>query len=330
MQLRNFMDEPTGALNRKNTKDVMSLLSSINEQGQSILMVTHDVKSAVHGNRILYLEDGRIMGELKLPPYKAEEAKSRETQISSWLASMRRCAMSILTMIKANLRHKKGNFIGVMFFMFLITFVVTVSFSVSETSKNRAKQSLEESGVGDYWCNLSEDVLTEEMIEKVLNYEEVAGAYNTPGIMISDPKAVTVAGGEAEIKDSFLFQAYDKENAPFPVYTKDQLNYVENPEPLQKGEVYLPVSFQGIYSCKEGDKVKIETETVKTTLVIKGFVEDMTLGNPFIHGMKNVWISDEDFQMLSACEVSDKLLSKENNFNIFRKADSKLTETLLA
>ena len=83
-----FADEPTGALNRKNTKDVMALLSRINEQGQSILMVTHDVKSAIFGNRILYLEDGRIMGELKLPPYKAEEAKSRETQISSWLASM--------------------------------------------------------------------------------------------------------------------------------------------------------------------------------------------------------------------------------------------------
>ena len=83
-----FADEPTGALNRKNTKDVMALLSRINEQGQSILMVTHDVKSAIFGNRILYLEDGRIMGELKLAPYKAEEAKSRETQVSSWLASM--------------------------------------------------------------------------------------------------------------------------------------------------------------------------------------------------------------------------------------------------
>lgn len=83
-----FADEPTGALNRKNTQDVMELLTKLNEGGQSILMVTHDVKSALHGNRLLYLEDGRIMGELKLPPYKKEEAKNRETQISSWLASM--------------------------------------------------------------------------------------------------------------------------------------------------------------------------------------------------------------------------------------------------
>lgn len=83
-----FADEPTGALNQKNTKDVMALLAEINQGGQSILMVTHDVRAAIYGNRILYLEDGRIIGELKLAPFKMEEARSRETQITSWLASM--------------------------------------------------------------------------------------------------------------------------------------------------------------------------------------------------------------------------------------------------
>lgn len=83
-----FADEPTGALNQKNTKDVMELLTQINKKGQSILMVTHDVRAAIHGSRILYLEDGRIMGELKLAAFKEQEAKSRETQVNSWLASM--------------------------------------------------------------------------------------------------------------------------------------------------------------------------------------------------------------------------------------------------
>lgn len=83
-----FADEPTGALNQKNTKDVMALLAEINQGGQSILMVTHDVRAAIYGNRILYLEDGRIIGELKLAPFGLGEARSRETQITSWLASM--------------------------------------------------------------------------------------------------------------------------------------------------------------------------------------------------------------------------------------------------
>lgn len=83
-----FADEPTGALNRKNTMEVLNLLTELNRLGQSILMVTHDMKAALRATRILYLEDGKIIGELSLPPYNSEEEKSRETQISAWLSSM--------------------------------------------------------------------------------------------------------------------------------------------------------------------------------------------------------------------------------------------------
>ena len=83
-----FADEPTGALNRKNTNEVLSLLTELNKAGQSILMVTHDMKAALRATRILYLEDGKIIGELSLPPYDPEEKKRRETQVNAWLSSM--------------------------------------------------------------------------------------------------------------------------------------------------------------------------------------------------------------------------------------------------
>lgn len=83
-----FADEPTGALNRRNSVDVLDLLTGLHEGGQTILMVTHDIRAALRADRILYLQDGSITGELALPPYKQEEARSRETQISSWLASL--------------------------------------------------------------------------------------------------------------------------------------------------------------------------------------------------------------------------------------------------
>lgn len=83
-----FADEPTGALNRKNTIEVLNLLTELNSNGQSILMVTHDIKAALRATRILYLEDGKIIGELTLPPYNSDEEKSRETQINAWLDSM--------------------------------------------------------------------------------------------------------------------------------------------------------------------------------------------------------------------------------------------------
>ncbi|MBP5492909.1 MAG: ABC transporter ATP-binding protein [Clostridiales bacterium] len=84
-----FADEPTGALNRKNTKEVLNLLTDLNKNGQSILMVTHDLRAALRASRILYLEDGNVIGELTLPPYDPAEEKSRETQVNAWLSSMK-------------------------------------------------------------------------------------------------------------------------------------------------------------------------------------------------------------------------------------------------
>lgn len=83
-----FADEPTGALNRRNTDDVLKLLTRLNEEGQSILMVTHDVRAAIRANRLIYLEDGKICGEMSMPFYSEEEAKARETQVNAWLTSL--------------------------------------------------------------------------------------------------------------------------------------------------------------------------------------------------------------------------------------------------
>ncbi len=61
-----FADEPTGALNQSAAKEVMEELMKLNREGTAILMVTHDSKVAGCCERILYLLDGRIRGELRL------------------------------------------------------------------------------------------------------------------------------------------------------------------------------------------------------------------------------------------------------------------------
>ena len=83
-----FADEPTGALNRSHTEEVLNLLTAINDSGQSILMVTHDIKAAVRGNRILYLEDGKVVDELKLPRYQKAQERQRENKLQNWLSGL--------------------------------------------------------------------------------------------------------------------------------------------------------------------------------------------------------------------------------------------------
>lgn len=81
-----FADEPTGALNSKTGLDVLNTLSEFHRQGQSIIMVTHDIQSALRGNRILYLKDGVILGECKLGSY--EESVNRKEQLTAFLNDM--------------------------------------------------------------------------------------------------------------------------------------------------------------------------------------------------------------------------------------------------
>ena len=83
-----FADEPTGALNRKNSEEVLDLLTSLNREGQNILMVTHDVKAAIRGTRILYLEDGKLLDEMPLPSFDVKTAKEREEKLSAWLTAL--------------------------------------------------------------------------------------------------------------------------------------------------------------------------------------------------------------------------------------------------
>jgi putative ABC transport system ATP-binding protein len=82
-----FADEPTGQLNSEFGQRVLDLLTMLHRDGQSIVMVTHDLRSALRGDRILYLRDGSIVGELTLPRYAAEDA-SRQDQLAGFLAEM--------------------------------------------------------------------------------------------------------------------------------------------------------------------------------------------------------------------------------------------------
>lgn len=82
-----FADEPTGALNSKTGLDVLNTLTKFNEGGQSVVMVTHDMRSARRGNRILYLKDGSILGECQLGRYIHRD-QGRHEKLNAFLTEM--------------------------------------------------------------------------------------------------------------------------------------------------------------------------------------------------------------------------------------------------
>lgn len=70
-------DEPTGALDSRATESLLRLFGELNQDGQTILMVTHSVKAASHAGRVLFLRDGEVFHQLYRVALTAEEMYAR-------------------------------------------------------------------------------------------------------------------------------------------------------------------------------------------------------------------------------------------------------------
>jgi putative ABC transport system ATP-binding protein len=63
-----FADEPTGNLDSNASADLLAFLRrSVTDTGQSIVMVTHDPRGAAYADRVIFLADGAVVGELEKP-----------------------------------------------------------------------------------------------------------------------------------------------------------------------------------------------------------------------------------------------------------------------
>ena len=83
-----FADEPTGQLNSASSRDVLDIFTDIHKNGQSIVMVTHDLKTALRGTRVLYLRDGGVVGDYSMPNFCEDDIKERRNNLTSFLEDM--------------------------------------------------------------------------------------------------------------------------------------------------------------------------------------------------------------------------------------------------
>lgn len=82
-----FADEPTGALNRRSSDEVMDELLKLNREGTTVMCVTHDPKVAAKCSRVLYLVDGGIVDEKEMGQFGGgeKELRDRERVLNNWL-----------------------------------------------------------------------------------------------------------------------------------------------------------------------------------------------------------------------------------------------------
>ncbi|WP_458124204.1 ABC transporter ATP-binding protein [Paenibacillus sp. Z3-2] len=76
-----FADEPTGSLNVEHGTAVLDILTDLHRKGQSVVMVTHDIKAACRADRLIYIQDGKIGGILEFDNYDEHQIQDREAII---------------------------------------------------------------------------------------------------------------------------------------------------------------------------------------------------------------------------------------------------------
>lgn len=77
-----FGDEPTGALNSKSAQEIMNIFYEINRDGTAVMLVTHDAKVAAWAERIMFMGDGEIVSEMRLPKFSGKDIDDRTKTIT--------------------------------------------------------------------------------------------------------------------------------------------------------------------------------------------------------------------------------------------------------
>lgn len=80
-----FADEPTGSLNYDQGVAILDILTTMNRQGQSVVMVTHDIKAACRADRLILIRDGKIGGILEFDKFEESHLQDRENIIFSYV-----------------------------------------------------------------------------------------------------------------------------------------------------------------------------------------------------------------------------------------------------
>ena len=78
-----FADEPTGSLNSKSAQEIMNIFSEINGDGAAVVLVTHNANVAAQTERIMFMRDGKIVNEMRLPKFKDTEIDNRMKKITT-------------------------------------------------------------------------------------------------------------------------------------------------------------------------------------------------------------------------------------------------------
>lgn len=199
--------------------------------------------------------------------------------------------MEIIKLIKANIQHKKGAFKSIAALMAIIVVSFTVTVSNNDNIDKALANAHSVLATPDVTAFLIEGKTDRSIIDDIKENPDVTGISATD----------CVNSGKASVDGYQTYQMgmiYPDSYKVYRVLNENFNGYIENPEPLGEGEIYLPYSFTGLYKgVKIGSEMVFGDEDTQYKFKVKGFIEESNFGSAVI-GTKRYFVSDKDFEKI--------------------------------
>lgn len=211
--------------------------------------------------------------------------------------------MEILTLLKANIRHKKGSFVSIILLMTVISMALTSILSVQDNIYDSITEAHERMDTADVTAMIDKNKLSDQMLAEIESHAFVRNVKRVDAV-----PSEKITYNKEEYSDNTVF--FQKVRPGSRLFNEEGTGYLEEMPVLKKGEVYIAQGMQTNLSCKVGDTITLTTRSRNYDFKIAGIIEDPLLGASVI-GFKNAYISDEDFEQIYS-EV-ERLADPEKN-----------------
>lgn len=219
----------------------------------------------------------------------------------AYLVGMVGGGMEILTLMKANIRHKKGSFLSVVLLTMIIATSVTTISGIKESAFQGVYASHDRTAAPDLWIEYYAYKLTDEMIHEVKNDTRVK-AVNVGEFLVIGK---SIMNGHEYTNTAMMMKA-DEDT----MLLKDDLSGLQEEVPvLKKGEIYVPQGLLSNVYGEVGQKVTLETFGGDFEFTVKGVLLDPYFGASVI-GWKRYCVSEEDYN-----EIKGKIEEQETDEN---------------
>lgn len=194
--------------------------------------------------------------------------------------------MEILTLLKANIRHRKGTFFSLLILMLIIVMAMTAIFNARDNGNRAVEQALQQIHAGDLIVYIHKSSYTQALQTSLLEQDSVEKLEAIPAFWTESSEA----NGTKSYETSFLRTL----TPDYRILNEAQTAYELETPPLNAGEIYVPLGVHAKYPCAVGDTIHYTTTFGEYDFIIKGFIEEPNNGSSMM-GWKQIFVSDPDF-----------------------------------